>query len=430
MHGHLQRRYLGRATRWALPLLLLAGLGIPATAQEMCVACHANRELLSGLAGTAAGDRYVDRDAFSESIHGSLGFACRSCHSDVADYPHEQVRAVECGACHGTAGAQLAASVHGRPHGETGAVPATCADCHTRHHILVPTDPQSTVYRLTQFETCAGCHSDAEKMGAFGQTDVETVTTYLHSVHARGLLQKGLAVAPVCTECHGAEGKGAHGIEVVASPASPVNRDDVADSCGRCHVGILRAYRRGIHGTMFAQGNRDVPTCTDCHGEHAVQPITSPESGVYPTHIAQTCTACHDREDLNERYGLPSARLRTYLGSFHGIALRSGQITVANCESCHGAHEILPSSDSASSIHPANLITTCGRCHPGIGRGVAQGKVHVASVRQDIGILALGVLWFYYVVIGGLVVYAAFMIFLDQYRHRVVDPRRRAADRG
>lgn len=238
------------------------------------------------------------------------------------------------------------------------------------------------------------------------------------------MLEKGLSVAPTCTGCHGREGVHAHRIEAVTSPASPMNRANVVESCGRCHLGIASDYYAGIHGRAYAEGNPDVPTCIDCHREHGVQPVGSPASAVYPTHIAQTCSACHDREELNDRYGLPTGRRKTYLGSFHGIALEAGQLTVANCESCHGAHRILPSSDPRSSIHAANLVNTCGRCHPGIGPGVAEGKIHVASVRRDINLLAYGVQWFYYLLIAGIVMFAAVMIFLDQYRHRVADPRR------
>jgi ABC-type polysaccharide/polyol phosphate export permease len=56
---------------------------------------------------------------------------------------------------------------------------------------------------------------------------------------------------------------------------------------------------------------------------------------------------------------------------------------------------------------------------------VTEGKIHVASVREDINLFAYGVQWFYYLLIAGIILFAAGMIALDQYRHRVVDPRRR-----
>jgi len=49
---------------------------------------------------------------------------------------------------------------------------------------------------------------------------------------------------------------------------------------------------------------------------------------------------------------------------------------VANCASCHGFHDVLPSSDPRSSINPANIANTCGRCHPGAGQQLTKGYVH------------------------------------------------------
>jgi hypothetical protein len=398
----------------------------PAVAQDACISCHADAAFLAAVAGDSgrAVELAVDRTQYGESVHGRMGFACTLCHTSVGDYPHGTITGVNCGGCHSKAQVQLAASVHGRPNSATGEVPATCSDCHTTHHIVEPTSRASSVYHQTQFLVCAQCHSDAEKMRRFGQEDAETVGSFINSVHGRGLIAKGLSVAPSCTDCHGKDGSGAHEIDIVSSPTAPTNRLHVAETCGRCHVGISDQYAEGIHGEQFHAGNLDMPTCIDCHAEHAVQPITSPASHVYPTHVAQTCSGCHDRFDLNEKYGIPASRRSSFLGSFHGIALESGQLTVAHCESCHGAHGILPSSDPRSTIFPANLPTTCGKCHPGIGQGVTEGKIHVTSIGEDINLLALGVQWFYYLLIGGIVVYSAVMISVDQYWHRVVAPRR------
>lgn len=397
-----------------------------------CLGCHGDRGTAVALAGDSAkGARlFVDPAQFKGSVHGKLGFDCTTCHQSISGYPHTKVTPVDCGGCHGDAAKQLAGSVHGRANAETGTAPAGCADCHGGHYILRPADPASKVNRLSQFKVCATCHSDSTHMARFGQANSATVRTYLESVHGKALLEKGLSIAPVCTDCHGQQGTGAHQIQPVSSPQSPMNRARVVATCGNCHQGIVNAYTRGIHGKMYAAGNQDVPTCIDCHTEHGVQRISSPGSSVYPTHIATTCSRCHEREELNARYGLPSARRDTYLGSFHGIALEAGQLTVANCESCHGSHEILPSSDTASSISPAHLVETCGRCHPGIGERVTEGKIHVASVRRDINTFAYGVQILYYVLIAGIVLFAAAMIALDQYRHRVVDPRRREKDHG
>ena len=65
--------------------------------------------------------------------------------------------------------------------------------------------------------------------------------------------------------------------------------------------------------------------------------------------------------------------MSTYVESFHGLALKGGNPTVANCSSCHGVHDILPSSDPMSSVNPKDLPQTCGQLpsghrHPAGGR--------------------------------------------------------------
>lgn len=394
--------------------------------------CHGNREFILGVVGDSARGEalFVDPAEYAQTVHGSFGFDCTLCHSGIGDFPHDPGSSVHCGDCHAPVASQLAQSVHGTPHPETGAVPATCADCHTEHDIRRPSDPESSVYRLTQFETCAHCHEDPERMGRFGQENAATVSSYLESVHGRGLLEKGLTVAPVCTDCHGERGTGAHQIAAVNDTTSRMNRAHVVETCGRCHAGILAQYDRGIHGELYETGNPDTPTCVSCHAEHGVQPVTSPTSGVSPEHIAQTCTGCHDTEEFNTRYGVTVSRGETFGESFHGVALEAGQVTVANCESCHGAHEILPSTDPRSMIYPANLQDTCGRCHPGIGAGVAEGKIHVASLIDEKGTLGSMVKWAYILIIATTVIYSAGLIFLDQYRHWVVEPRRGGRHHG
>ena len=73
--------------------------------------------------------------------------------------------------------------------------------------------------------------------------------------------------------------------------------------------------------------------------------------------------------------------------SYHGLAAKAGSQTVANCASCHGVHNILPSSDPKSTINPKNLPKTCGQCHPGAGTRFAISQVHVAEGRTEPALL-------------------------------------------
>jgi cytochrome b subunit of formate dehydrogenase len=90
-------------------------------------------------------------------------------------------------------------------------------------------------------------------------------------------------------------------------------------------------------------------------------------------------------------------RVSTYLDSYHGLASEGGSLVVANCASCHGVHNIFPSSDPRSTINKANLDVTCGKCHQGVTQKFTLTKVHLDGSRSnDIGSIAVRwVRWFY-----------------------------------
>jgi len=103
-----------------------------------------------------------------------------------------------------------------------------------------------------------------------------------------------------------------------------------------------------------------------------------------------TCARCHEGVRLAQELGIPGSRATTYLQSYHGLASKLGSQVVANCASCHGVHNILPSSDARSTVNKANLIKTCGQCHPGVTEKFILGKVHVdAPLSADIGSVAV-----------------------------------------
>jgi hypothetical protein len=124
--------------------------------------------------------------------------------------------------------------------------------------------------------------------------------------------------------------------------------------------------------------------------------------------VALTCAKCHDDEQIIQRYHLPKSRLRTFQGTFHGIASSYGETRVANCASCHGFHNIRPSSDPKSPISPLNLPQTCGQCHIGAGQKLSQVRIHVLDEKavNYAGYLIKN-LYFYLivVVIGSFVLY-------------------------
>ena len=134
-----------------------------------------------------------------------------------------------------------------------------------------------------------------------------------------------------------------------------------------------------MHGQALARGITQAPLCTDCHGEHKILKHTNADSPVNDAHIRDTCGSCHGDVRLTRKFGMPSDRLVSFDSSFHGLAAKSGSQTVANCASCHGVHNILPSADAKSMVNAKNLPKTCGQCHPGAGTRFAISQVHVAE---------------------------------------------------
>ncbi|HEY7528557.1 MAG TPA: cytochrome b/b6 domain-containing protein, partial [Candidatus Deferrimicrobiaceae bacterium] len=159
----------------------------------------------------------------------------------------------------------------------------------------------------------------------------------------------------------------------------------------------------------LARGVPDAPGCTDCHGEHDIRQASDPGSSVSFAAVSQkTCPSCHAAEKLSSRYGIATEKVKGYQESFHGLSQRLGDKTVANCSSCHGVHEIFPSSDPRSTVYPKNLQVTCGKCHPGATENFAKGNIHVGpggiggQVKYWVETLYI---WMIVVVIGGMAVH-------------------------
>ena len=243
-----------------------------------------------------------------------------------------------CNTCHDQ-GQKLKNSVHAS---------INCSTCHANHE-------QYPHPANIPKPTCGSCHSRVAKDYGLG-------------VHGQAA-KLGNAAAPDCTACHGS----AH--EVVPT-TSAAFRQAVPDLCGACHSDIADQYRASVHGQAVSRGVVAAPVCTTCHGEHAILPPQNAASPVYAGNIPATCAQCHGNVLLNRSFGLPPDRVVSFQTSFHGMALKSGNETVANCSSCHGVHDILPSSDPRSTVNPKNLPTTCGKCHLGAGTRFALGPIH------------------------------------------------------
>jgi cytochrome b subunit of formate dehydrogenase len=325
-------------------------------------------------AADCAGCHDVDPARFETSVHGSLG--CTACHSSITKLPHEGKPApVNCATCHDGPTKAYPKSVHGMAKKNGMSDAATCASCHGSVHEIRPSgDPTSKTNKKNLPDTCGACHSNPEFLARHKIPFAKPVEAYRLSVHGRAVA-RGESSAASCSDCHGS-----HDILASSDPKARVNRANVKDTCGVCHPDVSEIYADSVHGLALKRGSKDAPTCTGCHGEHSILAPSEPGSLVYPARVSTvTCGRCHGDERLTGRYNLGSTRVADFEDSFHGLAMRGGQKTVANCASCHGVHNILASADIRSTVNPKNLAQTCGKCHPGASDKLASGPVHVRS---------------------------------------------------
>jgi cytochrome b subunit of formate dehydrogenase len=394
----------------ALPFPALAGtakkpVDPPKPTNEECLACHSDATLTHEVNGKPV-SLFVDPDKFKNSIHGGM-FTCVDCHSDLKSSPHETKPAkVECSTCHSDQQAVYDRSYHAQALKDGDKNAAGCIDCHGGpHEILAGSDPKSRVNHANIAATCGACHGQKFVMEASGHS-AQPFISYQESVHGRAV-SSGSEKAAVCTDCHGA-----HEILRASDPKSSIFKFNVPVTCAKCHSSVQQEFAQSIHGQAIQRGNWQAPVCTDCHGIHSIKAHLDPNSSVSAQNLARvTCARCHEGVRLSQEMGIPGARSSTYLQSYHGLASKLGSQIVANCASCHGSHSILPSSDPRSTVNKANLIKTCGQCHPGAGEKFVVGKVHVdAPLSADTGSVAVRWIRKFYVgmilvVIGGMVLH-------------------------
>ena len=349
-----------------------------------CLACHGDSTMTGEINGKQV-SLYVDPAKLAHSIHCRL-FTCVDCHTDVKEAVHTGLpRRVTCSQCHAAAYDGYQRSTHAKI--TTAGTPAAgCEDCHGgAHEIMAGGDPKSPVNHANIPYTCGRCHSQKFLMESNGVSN-QPFLSYQQSVHGRAT-EKGSMQAAVCTDCHGT-----HEILPANNQHSPIYKFNVPATCGKCHVDIDNTFMQSIHGQAIAHGNALAPVCTDCHGIHSIQSHTDPNSPAAQQNLSRdTCGRCHEGVRLSQEFGVPGNRVTTYYDSYHGLAAEGGSVVAANCSSCHGVHNILPSSDPRSTINKANLDATCGQCHKGVTARFTQTRVHLGDGihPNDIGSIAV-----------------------------------------
>jgi formate dehydrogenase gamma subunit len=412
-----------------------AKLPHPLTQDENCLACHGQ----AGMTSASGKSISIDPAKHAASVHGTLG--CNDCHTTIKDYPHpDKVAKVQCSTCHTEEASHVANSIHGAlgdgacqschgdPHEVAAAAqtaPAKCAQCHADevkefrqsihgqaaaagdadaphcgschgpvHQIQVSSDAASPVAKKNLPDTCASCHSNQQFLSRHKIPFAHPVELYRLSVHGRAVLD-GNEAAATCSDCHGS-----HGIFPPRDARSKINHWNIPTTCGQCHADIAKTYLESVHGQAMKASVSDAPVCSDCHGEHLILGPKEPASLVNAARVSMaTCGRCHSDERLESRYNLPANRVPSYADSYHGLAMREGSQTVANCASCHGVHNIFRSTDPRSTVNAANLAKTCGNCHAGAGDHFIIGPVHVQTATGPAHPVVRWIRWTYWLLI-------------------------------
>lgn len=335
----------------------------PRISDETCMTCHKDEQLHMEKNGETV-NLFVDRDPLGGSIHSKL--ACVSCHFDV--HPEntpvcKDSKPVDCSACHDDVAQKHLKSKHGQLELLNDPDSPSCVFCHGDHGILPKTDSKSKTFSRNVPALCSQCHADGQPAALRNTTITNIEQNYTMSIHGKGLMQSGLTVTAMCTDCHSSH------MELPANdPESSVNPKNVSQTCGKCHLGVLETFEQSIHSASVNPTDKPLPTCINCHQSHKAQRVDDP---TFRTQIIQQCGQCH--KDLTE----------SYFETYHGKVSKLGDTVAARCNDCHGSHSIFPSSDPRSSLHFNNIIDTCKQCHPGSHRKFTGFLTHATHHDKD-----------------------------------------------
>jgi hypothetical protein len=196
---------------------------------------------------------------------------------------------------------------------------------------------------------CFNCHSDKLLSGT---REGKTIAVYIDE---KGF-KSSIHGSNDCITCH----------SDLAGKELPHDDKVERAQCTPCHSEVEEKYKISLHGKAAARGDRLAPFCKDCHGSHSIVAIKDARSNITPLKIPFICGKCHQEgTPVTRQREIPQANiLENYSESIHGEGLlRKGLAVSASCASCHTAHEILPHTDSRSSIARRNIASTCSKCH-------------------------------------------------------------------
>lgn len=247
-----------------------------------------------------------------------------------------------------------------------------CAGCHER------AVPSATFARSAHKDlACTACHTrDASRpppsgpnacVASFLKTD-QTRCAKCHETQAKehaGSVHNGERLPIDCATCHA----DIHAVEV-----KKLDKLAIDDTCLGCHS-RQRSYVESVHYEALKKGQQAAPSCTDCHGLHAISKVDNDAKG--RDFHTRACLKCHTDSELMSKSHVTPIAGETFFRSFHGKNVELGYPElVAGCADCHGSHDVHKADDPRSSVNAKNVVETCRQCHTSAGPSFAKYIPH------------------------------------------------------
>lgn len=217
---------------------------------------------------------------------------------------------------------------------------------------------------------CLDCHSDKDLTKT---VDGKDISLYINEKTFAGSVHGDMD----CTDCHEdlADVQDEHG-EIVKKV-----------QCANCHDGPAALMSHSVHAGGNSGVASDLPACSDCHGKHDILPPDNAQSHVFALNVPETCCKCHSSVEIASRHpSLDPKVCSDYEAGIHGLILsKSGVVSSAACNDCHGNHDIRSPKDPSSRVNRANIDGTCGTCHVGIVetyRKSIHGKLYASGSKD------------------------------------------------
>jgi predicted CXXCH cytochrome family protein len=156
----------------------------------------------------------------------------------------------------------------------------------------------------------------AQFVNACSTCHKEQASQITDSAHT-ALAKAGNKNTPTCVDCHNAHTQPTIKKDAAGNPTWE-EKANIAKTCSLCHNAIYDQYINSVHGDGVKANNPDVPACNDCHGIHTVN---DPTTAQFRLNSPELCAKCHTNEKIMSKYGISTQVLNTYVADFHGTTV-------------------------------------------------------------------------------------------------------------